>query len=302
MGMRKQIKPGLLKAGDTIGIVAPSSPFDRDKLETGCAVLHAMGFKTRLARGLFESNGHLAGDDLLRADQLVRTFQDDAVQAVMCARGGFGALRILEQLDYAGIATHPKPFVGFSDATALHRALFQQIGLVTFHGPVVCSLATADEATRNALQAALCRPGPLRLSAADPLTLHGGVAQGIVLGGNLATLCHLSGTAFAGGFEGAILFIEDTNEAPYRIDRMLTQMKMTGVLNKIAGVAIGYFSGCGASPEIHAVMADCFDDLGIPVAAGFPVGHAERNLTFPLGLTARLDADKGELCYLEETF
>lgn len=302
MGIHKPVKPGRLKAGDTIGIVAPSSSFEKEKFEKGCAVLHVMGFKTLLAEGLFESTGYLAGDDRQRADQLVRAFQDDAVQAVMCARGGFGALRILEQLDYDGIAANPKPFVGFSDATALHRALFQRAGLVTFHGPVVCSLATADNATRNALHTALCTAGPLRLTAADPLTLRGGVAQGIVLGGNLATLCHLSGTAFAGGFEGAILVIEDTNEAPYRIDRMLTQMKMTGVLNKIAGVAIGYFSGCGASSEVHAVMADCFDGLGIPVAVGFPVGHTDRNLTLPLGLTARLDADKGELCYLEETF
>jgi muramoyltetrapeptide carboxypeptidase len=226
-------------------------------------------------------------------------FADNDVDAIICARGGFGALKLLDGLDYDLILTNPKVLVGFSDITALHQAIFQRTGLVTFHGPMVTTLDHADEATLGAWLAAAAEGQPVRLGAEKPYTVVSGVARGTVSGGNLATLCHLIGTPFHPVFNEAILVIEETNEPLYRIDRMLTQMKLAGCFQGLAAVALGNFSGCGPLQDILKLVEACFREKGIPIAAGFPWGHTGPNLTIPLGLTARLDADAGQLQFLE---
>ncbi len=298
-GQIAQIKPRRLKMGGIIGIVAPASPFDQDELAQGRTLLHAMGFATQLAGGVFARKGFLAGSDTDRAEQIHAMFTDDHVNAIMCARGGYGSLRLLPLLDFNLIRTHPKPFIGFSDITALHHAIFQRCGLVTFHGPVVCTLAKGDPRNRSSFIEAVCTGQPVRLTADEPLAIKPGMAQGILVGGNLTTLCHLLGTPFAASYKGCLLFIEDTGEAPYRIDRMLVQMKIAGIFSGLSGIILGTFKACGAQADIHEIVRRLFDDCDIPILAGVGCGHGERNFTIPFGAMARLNADAGELTVLE---
>ncbi|MCJ8502381.1 S66 peptidase family protein [Desulfatitalea alkaliphila] len=292
-------KPNALEPGDTIGIVAPASPFSVPDLARGVALLHAMGFATRLSGDLFARQGCLAGSDALRAAQLHTMFADDAVHAIMCARGGYGGLRLLQSLDYALIAAHPKPFIGFSDTTALHQAIRLKTGLVTFHGPMVCSLEPSDAAAGSALQQMLqaVAMGPPRIAGLR--TLRPGRGEGILVGGNLSTLCSLIGTPFAQSYHGCVLFLEDRGERPYRIDRMLVQMKLAGCFEGLAGLVLGSFSDCGAGEEIDAIVRQLFDDRPIPIMTGLAAGHQNPNRTLPLGVTVVLDAGSGTLRFEE---
>jgi muramoyltetrapeptide carboxypeptidase len=292
-------KPRRLRKGDTIGIAAPASPFDPDELERGRAVLHDMGYKTRLAEDLMARSGYLAGADDHRATQLERILCDPQVHAVMCARGGYGTLRILNRLDYDLVRVHAKPLIGFSDITALHHAFGQVAGVITFHGPVVTTMAHADPATRHALVTAVAGNDPCRIVSDRTQEIIAGKASGPVAGGNLTVLSHLIGTPYHPVFKDRIVVLEDCAEAPYRIDRMLTQMKMAGCFDDVAGLVIGSFFRCGRKSELFAVIKACFTDLRVPVAAGFSVGHDGGNLTVPLGIAASLDTAKGELKYLE---
>ena len=296
------IKPRCLKPGDTVGVVAPSSPFNREALEKGLAVLRDMGFETCLADGLFERKGYLAGDDDLRTSQLERMFADDDIHGIVCARGGFGALKILTRLDYSLMARHAKPFVGFSDVTALHQALLTRAGMVTFHGPMVCSLGRGEVASGDHLEKLLTGKGEMTIVAEEKRVLRPGSAEGVLVGGNLATLCHLVGTPFAQPLAGKILLLEEVNEAPYRIDRMLTHMKMAGCFKGLAGVLAGHFDGCGSPEQVEAILLDCFDDAELPVSAGFAIGHGRCNQAVALGVGVRLDAGEGKLTYLETPF
>lgn len=280
-----------------MGVVAPASPFDRQAFEKGLAVLEDMGLEVRLAEGLFARRGYLAGGDEERARQVNGFIRDRDVRAIVCARGGYGSMRILTRIDYAALARRPVVFTGFSDITALHAAVYAHCGLVTFHAPVVTSLGTGGARCRKSFEAALFSGRACVLTAARPRVLRDGTARGPVAGGNLALLTALAGTPYFPDLRGHILFIEDTNEQPYRIDRMLTQLKLAGCLEGLCGVALGRFDRCGALEEIHAAVADVFTDAGIPVLAGFEAGHGGENLTFPLGLTARLDTAAGTLAW-----
>lgn len=299
---KKMIKPARLMQGDTIGIVAPASPFDRKRFDEGIAAIHRLGFGTKFAKGIFERQGYLAGTDQQRAGQLNAMADDDAVQALMCARGGFGSLKILAHLDYDLIRARAKPLIGFSDITTLHQALHLYAGLVTFHGPTVTTLARGDEATRLAWRSALTDPDPMRFDLSGGRTLQAGVCQGHFVGGNLTTLCHMVGTPYAMVFKDALLLIEDTGEAPYRIDRILTQMMMAGAFDGLRGLVLGSFKDCGDTAEVEAIVQRLFGRMGIPIVDGVQMGHGRRNLTVPLGLPARLDTDKGELTFLETAF
>jgi muramoyltetrapeptide carboxypeptidase len=292
-------KPHALKPGDTIGIVAPASPFDPAEFARGMEQLREMGFELRTAEGISERRGYLAGSDLQRSAQLHRMFLDDSVDAVMCARGGYGTLRLLAQLDYDLIRAHPKVFIGFSDITALHTVFQNRCGLVTFHGPTVTTLGMADAVTLDSFRRTLTTAAPFCLAVEGKRVLRPGMAEGIFTGGNLATLNHLLGTPFASHFGGAILLIEDTHEAPYRIDRMLTQMRMAGSFEGLKGVVAGSFHGCGAAQDIDRVIADCLGDMAIPILSGCGVGHDAPNLTIPLGVGVRLDTQKGEVHFFE---
>jgi len=295
----KSVRPPRLKPGDTIGIVAPAGPFDLEKFMKGKAILESMGFQTFFDEGIFQKHRFLAGTDTQRSDQVNRLFADPSVQAIVCARGGYGSMRILPFLDFETILKHPKIFLGFSDISALLSVLYDQYGLVTFHGPVVTTLANATEKTIMAMKTALISDAPLELIPEDVRVIKPGVCSGILAGGNLTTLCHLVGTSYAPNFRGKILLLEDVGEMPYRIDRMLTQMKLAGCFNGIAGLILGTFKECGQLNEIVEIFNNIFENADIPILAGFDMGQGEHNLIIPMGLGATLDTDKKRLQFHE---
>jgi len=292
---KKAFKPPRLGPGSVIGIAAPAGAFTLATLNRGVEVLRAMDFEVVVPDDLFATNGYLAGTDAHRADVLNRLFADPGIDAVMCARGGYGSLRILPLLDYARMAAQPKVFVGFSDITALLAAVSSRCGLITFHGPVVTTLADASEKTVEGLWEAVASDRPVTVRSEGAMALRTGSASGPVCGGNLNTLCHLLGTPFAPRFRNRIVFLEDRGEAPYRIDRMLVHMRTAGCFDGIKGLVLGSFDDCGAPAEIQEIVKDVFQGAEFPILAGVEAGHTEPNLTLPLGVRAVLDAGRRTL-------
>lgn len=309
------IKPERLRSGDVVGIVAPGSPANGpDDVDRFAAVLTKLGFQPRLAPNIHKRLGYLAGDDHARASDLMAMFDDPTVKAILCARGGYGSGRLLQLLDYRAIKRHPKIFIGFSDITALHCALQIHSRLVTFHGPTLNTDLTSGNSTGFSLQSLLktvtqsTAPGGICDDAtrkASAITiLHKGTATGPLIGGNLSVLSNLIGTPFQPRFKNAILFFEDVNEKPYRFDARLTQLLNAGLLQQVAGVAIGTNSNCedpdaAKSSEYYQTLADVLRDrllpLGVPVVMNLPFGHVRDNATLPMGLPATLDAVNGDL-------
>jgi muramoyltetrapeptide carboxypeptidase len=292
---KRALKPPRLGPGSVIGIAAPAGPFEPAALNRGVEVLRAMDFEVVVPDGLFDANGYLAGTDAHRADVLNRLFADPGIDAVICARGGYGSLRILPLLDYACMAARPKALIGFSDITALLTAVSSRCGLVTFHGPVVTTLADASERTLAGLRAAVASDRPLTVRSEGAMALRPGSASGPVYGGNLTTLCHLLGTPFAPRFRSRIVFMEDRGEAPYRVDRMLVHMRTAGCFDGIKGLVLGSFDDCGTPAEIHKIVTDVLQGAQFPILAGVEAGHTEPNLTLPLGVRAALDAGRRTL-------
>lgn len=259
-------------------------------------------YKLRFDEGIFAKKGFLAGDDERRRAELLRALHDPEVEAIVAARGGYGATRLLEGLEPKQVAAARKLLVGFSDITALH-ALWARAGLRSIHGPMVARLGAKDEGYLlrwiDAVEGAVHEP----LRGLRPIAEgRGGAVRGPLLGGNLAVLSALVGTPFAPPLDGAILFLEDVGERPYRVDRMLTTLKQAGWLERLAGVALGAFTDSGPGPDavaIDEVLADRLEGLGIPVVSGLPAGHVEDNLELPLGAMVRLDAAAGTLIFEE---
>ncbi len=298
MAEMKAIKiPARLKPGDTIGIVAPAGPYDRDSFDRGTRALVNLGFKVFIPPALLDAKGYLAGSDRHRAQFINQLFADKDINAVICARGGYGSIRILPLLDFQVIAANPKVFIGFSDITVLLTAFADRSGLATFHGPVVTSLADAPPETPRSLMRAVSSETAVDIRGFGGLTINSGTGSGIVCGGNLATLCHLVGTPFAPYLADKLLFLEDRGEPPYKIDRMLTQMKLAGCLENLAGLALGSFEECGPIDDIYNIVAEIFRDDSIPILAGLEVGHGHNNFTLPFGIEATLDADDHSLSY-----
>lgn len=293
------ISPPRLRPGDTIGVAAPASPFEMEIFQQGIATLERMGFQALIADDVYRRSGYLAGSDTQRAEHLIRLFKDPQVNGIICARGGFGSMKILSLLDYDTIGRHPKIFVGFSDISAMLTTLVKKCQMVAFHGPTITTLGHADPATLYALKEALSSDKPIEIQAEQGLVIRSGRAHGRVAGGNLTTLCHLVGTPFAPCFKDRILLLEDKGEAPYRIDRMLTQMKMAGCFDGIAGLALGSFEGCGSLDEIYNLVELLFRKDKIPILGGLPIGHGMRNLTLPMGPAATLDTDRQRLVFHE---
>ncbi len=289
--------PTRLGPGSTIGVVAPAGPYDRDTFDQGIKSLKDMGFDVVIPPGLLDENGYLAGTDPHRAHYVNQLFADDRVDGIICARGGYGSMRLLALLDYQLIAENPKIFIGFSDITVLLSVLTDRCGLVTFHGPVVTSLANAPDRTRGSLVRAITSGDRIEVKANGGLTIHPGRSSGVVCGGNLTTLCHLVGTPCEPKFAGKVLFLEDRAEAPYGIDRMLTHMKLAGCFDNLAGIILGSFEECGPLDDVCNIAAECFRDESFPIFAGLEVGHAEINLTLPFGIEATLDAANHVLSY-----
>ncbi|HYF91383.1 MAG TPA: LD-carboxypeptidase [Symbiobacteriaceae bacterium] len=304
-----------LRPGATIGVVAPSSPVPEADLREGLERLHASGFRTVVGQSVLAQHGNYAGTDAERAADFNRIWADPAVDGIICARGGEGAMRILERIDWAMVAANPKFFCGFSDITALHVAMELRAGLVTFHGPMIAAFGKVEAHAYNEarLLAAMTSSAPLGEvpwpapgeGVPTPLTVQPGVAEGRLLGGNLCLLAHLMGTPWEPDFKGRILLLEDVNEAPYRIDRMLVQFLLAGKLQKAAGILFGDSPSCMHHPEgkpsltMPEVFAELLEPLGIPVLYGFPCGHTAYRATLPLGTAVRLDATAGTLTVLE---
>jgi muramoyltetrapeptide carboxypeptidase len=292
-------KPERLAPGDIIGIVAPAGPFDMKQFEQGITVLKSMGYEVKIPENILQADGFLAGADMHRASLINDFFADSGVKGIICARGGYGSMRILDLVDYEMIRNHPKVFIGFSDISALLLSLYNRCNLVTFHAPVVTSLGKADPRTVQALYDAVAADQPVKITAKDAVVIRPGLSSGVVLGGNLATLCHLLGTPFAPDFGDCILVLEETNEAPYRIDRMLFQMRMAGCFKRVQGILLGTFNHCGDVDEIIKVVERMFQAHDIPILAGFDIGHGDVNLAVPMGIRATLDTDKRVLIFDE---
>ena len=294
-------KPRPLSHGDCIGILGPSSNAGDTDFSAAIAWLHKLGYRTKLAPSATASWGYFAGTDSQRASDINAMFADDEVQAILCLRGGYGAQRVLDRLDYAMIAGHPKLFIGYSDITALHTALGQRSGIVTIHGPMLTSFrqAAADYTAGQFTQGLTNRqaPGELRTVSGKALqTVVPGRAEGILIGGNLSLLAAMTGTAFAPDGRGAILFIEEVGEDTYRIDRMLQQLWQSGLLQQVNGIVYGEFCKCGEDADpgdftLDEVLAYYGRLAGVPVIKGLPAGHAPENMFLPLGVHAVLQAD-----------
>ena len=279
-------------------MVAPSSPFDEAAFARGVERLRRR-YDVRHGQGVLARTGFLAGDDARRIEELRDAIADHTVDAIVAARGGYGATRILPALRTADIARRPKLLVGFSDVTALHAA-WLRAGVRAIHGPMVAALGDAGEPLVDRWIAAVegePMPPIERLE-----TIAGGRAEGPLVGGNLAVLCALVGTPYAPPIDGCVLFLEDVGERPYRVDRMLTTLQHAGWLARVAGVVLGAFEGGDPGPDgvgVDDVLAERLPDLGIPVARGLSAGHVDDNLELPLGAPVRLDADAGTLAFLE---
>jgi len=297
-------KPPRLRPGDLIGIISPAAAVQAETLHRGCEALERLGFSICIGTHALDRYRFLAGTDRDRADELTTMFQDPTVRAIFCSRAGYGSGRLLPLLDLPVLVRTPKIFLGYSDVTLLLNALVQQIGLVCFHGPAVAGeFANGLSARSRSHLLSLLTAGRGEERIAFPTVIREGVAEGQLLGGCLSLLVTTLGTPFTLDTAGAILFIEDVGEKPYRIDRMLIHLKQAGKLDNLAGVIFGEMSGClGEANDptlLLSVIADVFADYSYPVGFGFPAGHGGENLTLPLGVRVRLDANQRHLTFLE---
>ncbi len=294
----KVIIPPRLQPGDTIGLVTPAGPiFGREKVRAGIDFLEEAGFLVKMPVDL-EKEEYLAGSDQARARQLTEVWHDPVVKGILAIRGGYGAMRLLPYLDPAGLIKTPKILAGFSDITILLNEIQRRTGLVTYHTPVLTTLASSDAASRQSFLEMLTGPAK-PITAQDLQILSGGSATGHLIGGNLASLSHLLGTPYEPVWDNGILFIEDVGEAPYQIDRMLTQLQVSGRLAQLSGLILGTFSeGDEREQEWSALIWARARELTggqIPLWGNFPVGHGQRNLTMPVGMTAHMDSEQGRL-------
>ncbi|WP_086560238.1 S66 peptidase family protein [Streptomyces africanus] len=304
--MRPLLRPPRLAPGARVAVVAPSGPVPEERLQAGLDVLRGWDLDPVVAPhvlGRHREFDYLAATDAQRAADLQNAWCDPAVAAVLCARGGYGAQRMLDLLDWEAMrAAGPKVFAGFSDITVLHQAFATRLGLVTLYGPAAAGVDFLKHGrAQEHLRATLFDPESVRtVTAVSPggTALVPGRARGVTLGGCLSLLASDLGTPHAlPGARGGLLLIEDVGESPYRVDRYLTQLLRTGWLDGVAGLVLGSWAACGPYEELRAVLADRLGGLGVPVVEEFGFGHGEGALTMPLGVPAELDATAGTLTF-----
>ena len=299
------IKPKALRPGDTLGFVAPASPTKTlEGVEKSVAAARALGYDVVVGESCYSTHGYFSGDDQMRARDLNRMFADDAIDAIVCIRGGYGAPRILDRLDYGLARKHPKLLAGYSDITALHIAYGQMAGLVTMHAPMPSTEWIADDYdafTDAGLWRALTSAEPLGAIENPPgfpvEALNGGVARGRLVGGNLCLVAALNGTPWEIDARGAILVLEDIGEYIHRLDRMLTTLRLSGKFDQCAGIVLGGFTDCppecpDRSLTLRQVIEEVVLPAGKPVLSGYMIGHCSPKVTIPLGVMATIDADK----------
>ena len=289
-----------LPAEGVIAVIAPAgpAPLDSAKAEQW---MSARGYSIKVFPGVYEKDGYLAGSDDQRLNDLHAAFADPEVDAIICLRGGYGTPRLLDRVDFDLLRRHAKPFIGYSDITALHVAISRYAGFVTFHGPLLNAdllserQPPTESSLLNLLRGQLTAGSVLAHPVAYPLTTIGpGVAHGRLQGGNLSMIAATLATPYALEADGVILFIEDVNEPLYRIDRLLTQLRLAGVLAKLRGVLVGDVAGVDPT-ALALLLKQMLRPLRIPVLAGWRSGHCDPNLTLPLGALVRLDAGEQTL-------
>ena len=307
--MKKKIRPKALFPGARVGLVAPSSSIDDERLEKAIRNIESLSLKVEYSPEIMSQNGYLAGTDEVRLQDFHRQWQRKDIDAIWCIRGGYGCARLLPQIDYKMIRKNPKLFIGYSDITALNIAIQQQTGLTTFHGPVAVSDLT--DYNREQIQQVLFtnsnRQTIVNTDTAPIQVIHPGKARGTLIGGNLSLLSALIGTPYAPKIKGKLLLIEEIREAPYRIDRMLTQLRQALPLKKAAGIILGTFANCEAKPgDKSLTLMECLrnrlGDLGIPVIYGFSFGHIDDQFPWPVGVEASFDTDQQQLIIEEQIF
>ena len=317
---KPRLAPAVLKApalrkGDTIGIVAPASSVDKVSARRAVENITRRGYKVKLATGYLQSRGYLASDDKTRAGELNEFFADPAIKAILCLRGGYGSPRILDRLDYDMIRKNPKILIGYSDITAILNGIHAKTGLVVFHGPMAKEFSVGrglTHYTENYFWPAFTPASRLfgDWGGAGPRgrnhmkTISGGQAEGVLVGGNLSVLVSTIGTPYEPRSDDCILFLEDVNEEPFRIDRMLNQLRLSGKLGQYKGVLLGSFSRCLPLREKGRIgLLDVFDHyfstLGVPVLSGYAAGHQPDQATLPIGMRVHLDATAKILSFIE---
>lgn len=308
-------KPRRLVAGATVGLINPAGPtFERDDLMMVTEVLQALDLRWKFGEHVFDRHGFLAGTDVNRAADVNAMFRDNAVDAIMAVRGGWGCNRILPLLDYDAIRANPKILVGYSDITSLLIALYAKTGLVTFHGPVGSStwnqFSTGyfRRVLFNAEAATFENPkvkGDNLIQTRDRITtIRPGTARGVLVGGNLSVLTAMLGSPYLPAWKGVVLFLEDDGEAVYRVDRMLTHLRIAGIAEQLAGVIIGKCTNCGPGTDfgsltLEEVYQEQIAPLGVPAFAGAMIGHIENKFTLPLGIDVEMDASAGTIAMRE---
>ncbi len=309
-----KILPKRLEKGDVIGLVTPGSPITEEKLKNAVSKLEKMGYKTYYRPSVLSEYGYFAGTDQERADELMHMFTNDQVDAIMCVRGGYGSIRVLDLLDYDLIQKNPKVFIGYSDITALISAINERTGLVCFHGPM--GVSDFDGYTLKSFEHVLVNPTarykyPYTREENtednpefDFYTIRPGKAEGELIGGNLSVLASMAGSDFETDFENKIVFLEEIEEKTYRVDRMLTQLVQATNLRKAKGLVLGVFYKCSENDpptlSLKQAIEDIVKPLNIPVAYGFPFGHIETKMTLPAGVMAKFNATKRTLKLMEE--
>ncbi len=301
MGARAALKlPLSLQPGDLVAIAAPGSAFDYAAFRRGAEFIAAQGYRVTWRADITARAGYLAGDDDRRALELNSWLRDPEIKAILFARGGYGTSRIVDQLDFAALRRRPKAIAGFSDLTVLLLAVTQRAGIAAFHGALVANAGKDKGGERDLAQLLVLlagKPSPRRHRGLR--ALRPGRVRAAVTGGNLSLLAHSCGTPFQVATRGRLLFVEEIGEAPYRIDRMVRQLLLSGIFRGVAGVVLGRFPGLnpGERRAVARLFLEALGNRTVPVVSGFRAGHESPNLPFPLGVTATLDAVAGTLVF-----
>jgi muramoyltetrapeptide carboxypeptidase len=296
------LPPKALPPGGTIAVLAVSSPSKIERIEGAARILEAKGYRVLLAPNIAQSERtYLAGSDAVRRDALNAAFRDPTVDAILFARGGYGAMRILDGVDWPAFRANPRPLIGYSDLTAIHQAIARETGVISFHGPMLNfdiyeGLSPQSEGW---LWSMLAGDAPMTHRFDHAQVVSPGAAQGTLFGGCLSLTHALIGTPFDFWIDGGIWFWEDVDEPAYRLDRMLTTLRLAGRLQTLRGVMIGRLKDCGDEAEIVALLTTFFGASGIPVIRNLPFGHYGDNLLMPVGAACRIDTAAGTVEFPE---
>ena len=318
LGTEHPVKPNILpkrlKKGDTIGLITPSGPITKKQLDETVKKLEGLGFKTYYEDSVLAQYGYFAGKDNERAEELNKMFANKNIDGIICVRGGYGAIRILDMLDYDAIEANPKLFMGYSDITAFLNAIHSRTGLITFHGPL--GISEFNEFTFNSFNNVVLNPkgrykypykrepGTETNPEFDLYTINNGKATGELIGGNISVIASMIGSDFEPDFANKLVFLEEIEEKTYRVDKMLVHLLQATNLKKAAGIAFGVFKECNINDEprltLKQAIADLFKPLDMPISYGLPFGHINTIITLPVGIKAKLNANNNSLKLLEQ--